>query len=110
MEKIKCTVETWSKKRQSFELKSLCGRLALPATAAHSEFFLTKVKRFSEFYFTAKFPSFKLKMRFRMAGEDKISSRHFFCPPLNLPEKIILAIIEAISKLLKIVKAPSSSI
>ena len=46
-------------------------------------------------------------MRFRMAGEDKISSRHFFCPPFNLPEKIILAIIEAISKLLKIVKASS---
>ena len=42
-----------------------------------------------------------------MAGGVKNSSRHFFYPPFNLPEKIILAIIEAISKLLKIVKAPS---
>ena len=25
-----------------------------------------------------------------MAGEDKNSSRHFFCPLSNLPEKIIL--------------------
>ena len=78
MEKIKCTVETWSKKRQSFDLKSLCGRLALPATAVDYEFFLTKVKRFSEIYFTAKFSSFKLKKRFRMEGEDKNSSHHFF--------------------------------
>jgi len=36
------------------------------------------VKRFSEFHFTAKFSSFKLKMPFRMAGRDKNSSRHFF--------------------------------
>ncbi len=55
MEKIKRTVETWSRKRQSFDLKSLRGRLALPATAVDYEFFLTKVKRFPEIYFTAKF-------------------------------------------------------
>ncbi len=30
-----------------------------------------KVKRFSEFDFTAKFSSFKLKMQFIMVGEDK---------------------------------------
>ena len=39
MEKIKGIVETRSEKRQSFDLESLCGRLALPATAVHSEFF-----------------------------------------------------------------------
>ena len=58
-----------------------------------SEFFSQQVKRFSEFYFTAKFSSFKFKMRFRMAGGDKKASRHFFCLHSNLPEKIILAII-----------------
>ena len=30
-------------------------------------------------------------MRFRMAGERKKASRHFFCPLSNLPKKIILA-------------------
>ena len=45
----------------------------------HSEFFWLKVKRFSEFNFTAKVWRFKLKKPFRMAGEDKNSSRHFFC-------------------------------
>ena len=44
--------------------------------AAHSEFFWIKVKWFSEFHFTAKFSSFKLKMQFRMVGGDKI-----FQPP-----------------------------
>ena len=39
--------------------------------AVHSEFFFAKVKRFSEFHFTAKFRSFKLKKPFRMVGEDK---------------------------------------
>ena len=43
-----------------------------------SEFFWIKVKRFSEIYFTAKFWVFKLKMRFRMAGEDKIFQPPFF--------------------------------
>ena len=28
-----------------------------------------------------------------MAGEDKKARRHFFYPPFDLPEKIILAII-----------------
>ena len=32
-------------------------------------------------------------MRFRMAGERKKARRHFFYPPFNLAEKIILAII-----------------
>ena len=36
--------------------------------AVYSEFFFTKVKQILEFYFTAKFLSFQLKMRFRMAG------------------------------------------
>ena len=53
----------------------------------YSEFFWTKVKLFSEFHFTAKFWVFKLKMRFRMAGGDKISSRHFFVPLLILLKK-----------------------
>ena len=44
----------------------------------YSEFFFVKVKQISEFYFTAKFSSFKLKMRFRMAGAFKKASRHFF--------------------------------
>ena len=47
--------------------------------SVHSEFFWIKVKRFSEFHFTAKFWCFKLKMRFRMVGEFKKASRHFFC-------------------------------
>ena len=45
-----------------------------------SEFFSQQEKRFSEFYFTAKFSSFKFKMRFRMAGDRKKASRHFFAP------------------------------
>ena len=45
--------------------------------AVHSEFFFAKVKRFSEFHFTAKFRSFKLKKPFRMVGGDKIFRRHF---------------------------------
>ena len=49
--------------------------------AAHSEFFWIKVKWFSEFYFTAKFWSFKLKKPFRMAGGEKKSEPPFFCPP-----------------------------
>ena len=44
----------------------------------HSGFFRTIVKRFSEFYFTAKFWVFKLKMRFRMVGKIKISAAIFF--------------------------------
>ena len=44
----------------------------------HSEFFWIKVKRFSEFHFTAKFWSFFLKKPFRMVGDDKIFRRHFF--------------------------------
>ena len=44
----------------------------------YSEFFWIKVKRFSEFHFTAKFWVFSLKKRFRMAGEDKKSFRHFY--------------------------------
>ena len=47
--------------------------------AAHSEFFFAKVKRFSEFYFTAKFWSFKLKKQFRMAEGDKNFQPPFFC-------------------------------
>ena len=39
--------------------------------AAHSEFFRLQVKRFSEIHFTAKFWSFSLKTRFRMAGGEK---------------------------------------
>ena len=46
-----------------------------------SEFFFVKVKWFSEFYFTAKFWSFKLKKPFRMAGGEKKSEPPFFCPP-----------------------------
>ena len=38
------------------------------------------MKRFSEFFFTAKFWVFKLKTLFRMTGGVKITSRHFFCP------------------------------
>jgi hypothetical protein len=37
-----------------------------------------KVKRFSEIYFTAKFLSFCLKKRFRMAGGDKNFQPPFF--------------------------------
>ena len=47
--------------------------------AVYSEFFFVKVKRFSEFDFTAKFSSFEFKMRFRIAGAFKKASRHFFC-------------------------------
>ena len=45
-----------------------------------SEFFSQQEKRFSEFYFTAKFSIFKFKMSFRMAGDRKKASRHFFAP------------------------------
>ena len=45
--------------------------------AVYSEFFWIKVKWFSEFDFTAKFWVFKLKIRFRMAGERRKASRHF---------------------------------
>ena len=46
----------------------------------YSEFFWTKVKRFSEFDFTGKFWVFKLKMPFRLLGGQKKVTRHFFCP------------------------------
>ena len=78
MEKIKRTVETWSKKLLNFDRVRYCGRLTLPETAVYSEFFFVKVKRFSEFHFTAKFSSFKLKMQFRMVGGDKIFQPPFF--------------------------------
>ena len=53
----------------------------------HSEFFRRKAKRFSEFYFTAEFWIFYLKMRFRMAGERKKSRRHFYAQiPCFFPE------------------------
>ena len=78
MEKIKHTVETWSKKLLNFDWVRYCGRLTLPATAVYSEFFFTKVKWFSEFHFTSKFWVFKFKTLFRMTGDRKISSRHFF--------------------------------
>ena len=44
----------------------------------HSEFFWLKVKRFSEFDFTAKFWVFRLKKQFRIEGGVKKASRHFF--------------------------------
>ena len=42
---------------------------------AYSEFFWTKLKRFSEFHFIAKFWVFELKMRFWMMGEQKNGER-----------------------------------
>ena len=44
------------------------------------EFFWLKVKRFSEFDFTGKFWSFKLKMLFRMAGGEKKRAAIFLSP------------------------------
>ena len=54
---------------------------------AYSEFFWRKVKRFSEFHFTAKFWSFKLKMPFRMAGEDKNFQPPFFLPKFRIKKR-----------------------
>jgi len=49
------------------------------------------VKRFSEFDFIAKFSSFKLKMRFRMAGGDKKSFRHFFAQKMANEAALVTA-------------------
>ena len=110
MEKIKVYSRNLVKKTTKFRIEEPMWRLALPATSVHSdvhsEFFLTKVKRFSEFYFTAKFSSFKLKMRFRMAGEDKISSRHFFVPLLIYLKKSSLLLLRQFQNSSKLSKRP----